>query len=152
MEPRLVTRQAFKVLGVQSRIDPTRADYHSIWEKRYMPHHDVVLKLAKEEGYYGIYFSSEVPGKVDFLAGMAVGDVGKIPDDLVLREVPAAQYAVFECQMDAIGPTWQTIYNSWLANSEQYAEDESKACFEYFPPVADEGKTPVSINVPLKTK
>ena len=81
-------------------------------------------KLATEEGYYAIYFPSEVPGKVDFIAGMAVGDAGRIPENLVLREVPAAQYAVFECQMDAIGTTWQAIYGGWLANSEQYAEDE----------------------------
>ena len=93
-----------------------------------------------------------MPDKGDFLTGMAVGDVGKILEGLALREAPSPQYALFECQMDVIGPTWQTIYDNWLANSEEYAEDKRKACFEYFPPGAAEGKAPVSISVPLKTK
>lgn len=152
MEPRLVTRQAFNVLGIQSCIDPRNADYRSIWENQFEPHHDFIRKLAKEEGYYGIYFYSELSGKVDFLAGMAVGDVGEVPEGLVLREVPAAQYAVFECQMDAIGSTWHAIYSSWLADSEQFVEDEGKACFEYYPPGSEEGKITLSISVPVKTK
>lgn len=152
MEPAVVTRQTFNVLGVQSRIDPRTADYRSIWEKQFEPHHDFVRRLATEPGYYGMYFPSEVPGKVDFIAGMAVADTGEIPRGLVVREVPVAQYAVFECKMDAIGSTWEKIYGGWLADSEQYAEDESKACFEYFPPGADEGKALVSIHVPLRAK
>jgi predicted transcriptional regulator YdeE len=129
-----------------------KADYRSIWEQQFEPHHDFVRKLATEQGYYGIYFPSKVPGKVDFIAGMAVAEDIKVPEDLVMREIPAARYAVLECKMDAIGSTWEAIYGGWLTDSEQYAEDESKACFEYFPPGADEGKALVSINVPLKSK
>lgn len=152
MEPKLISKRSFSVLGVQSRIDPFKADYRKIWEEKFVPYHDVVRKLSNEEGYYGVYFSSATPGQVEFIAGMAVGDVERTPDDLVLRTVPAGLYAVFQCGMDGIGQTWQTIYDNWLPNSEQYTQDESRACFEYFPPGVEEGKTPVSINVPLKAK
>jgi predicted transcriptional regulator YdeE len=152
MVPQLVSKRSFKVLGVQSRIDPFTADYRRIWEKQFDPHHAFVRQLAIEEGYYGVYFATTAPGLADFLAGMAVGEVGKIPEELVLRTVPGGQYAEFQCEMDGIGPTWQAIYDTWLANSEEYAEDENRACFEYFPPGVREGKAPVSINVPLKAK
>jgi predicted transcriptional regulator YdeE len=152
MTPEVFSRRSFNVLGVQSRIDPLTADYGTIWEEQFSPHHAFVRELAVEAGYYGVYFASPAPGQVDFIAGMAVGDVESYPAALVLRTVSAGQYAVFQCSMDAIGPTWQAIYNDWLANSGVYAEDETRASFEYFPPGVEEGKAPVSINVPLKAK
>jgi predicted transcriptional regulator YdeE len=61
---------------------------------------------------------------------------------------------VFQCGLDAIGPTWQAVYNDWLAKSVEYEyeEDETRASFEYFPPGGGEEKALVSINVPLKAK
>jgi len=43
---------------------------------------------------------------------------------------------------ERIGPTWQTTYSIWLANSERFAEDEKRLNFEYFPPGVEEGRSP----------
>jgi len=153
MEPVSITeREAFAVLGVQTRIDPWQADYHGIWEEQYMPHDEAVSGLANEEGYYALYWASDEAGKVEFLAGRAVGDVDRVPEGLVLREMPASLYAVFECPLASLHSTWQHIGDVWLPGSAQYAADESRACFEYFPPGADEGKAPVSVHVAIKPK
>jgi predicted transcriptional regulator YdeE len=152
MEPKITTRESFTVLGVLNRIDPMSADYSTIWEKQFMPYHDTIRALANDTGYFGVYFGTEEPGKVDFIAGMSVGAVDHVPEGLVMREVPTAQYAVVDCGMDAIGPTWGFIYGEWLQKSDRYTEATEKACFEYFPPGIEKGEGKVSIHVPVIEK
>ncbi len=152
MEAEIVERSAFSVIGIQVRIAPCTADYPRIWEQQYMPHDAVVTALAAEEGHCAVYFSTDEPGKVDMVAGVIAGAVDSVPEGLVLREVPAAQYARFECGMDAIGATWQGIYSSWLPGNDEYAVDEGKACFELFPPGVHEGTAPIAIHVAVKAK
>jgi predicted transcriptional regulator YdeE len=152
MEPKIITRETFTVLGVQNRIDPMNTDYATIWEKQFMPHHDTIRALAVDPGYFGVYFGTEEPGEVDFIAGMSVGTVDTVPEGLVMRDVTATRYVVVECSMDTIGPTWGFIYGEWLAKSDTYAEDTEKACFEYFPPGIDKGEGKVSIHVPVIEK
>jgi AraC family transcriptional regulator len=152
MEPAITTRGSFQVLGIQVRIEPMSADYRAIWEDQFMPHHDAVRAVARDPGYYGVYFPCDEPGKVDLVAGMAVEELEQIPDGLVVREVPAGQYAVVECEMAEIGTTWGSVYGSWLPSSERYAEDPTRACFEYFPPGVEKGEARVSIHVAVKEK
>lgn len=152
MEPKIITRESFTVLGIQARIDPMKADYGMIWEKQFMPHHDAIRSLAIDAGYYGVYFGTEEPGKVDFIAGISVGPVEHVPEGLVIREISPAKYAVVECNMEAIGPTWGFIYGEWLPNADHYEEETQKACFEYFPPGTEKGEGQVSIHVPVLEK
>lgn len=153
MEPVSIDmREAFSVLGVQVRIDPWKTDYREIWEEQYMPHDGAVSALATEEGHYAVYFSTDEPGKVDMIAGRAAGHVEEVPEGLALREVQAARRAVFECQLHEIASTWQRIYEVWFAASEEYTVDDSKGCFEFFPPGSAEGTVPLSIHVAVKSK
>jgi len=81
---------------------------------------------------------------------MAVGEVASIPNGLVVREVPAARYAVFECTLKTIGETWDRIFQDWLPAS-QYENDAPLPSFECFPPDdARAGDFPVSIYVPVR--
>jgi predicted transcriptional regulator YdeE len=128
------------------------ADYKDIWGNQFMPHHDAVRRFADGDGYYGVYFPSDEPGQVDFIAGMAADASAEASEGLVLRGLPGGQYAVVECAMEAIAQTWQTIYGEWLPKSDAYAADEERPCFEHFPPGADQGKVPLSIYVAVKGK
>ena len=152
MEPKIITRETFDVMGVLDRVDPHTADYEAIWRDQFDPVHDRVQPYSTDEGYYGVYFATDEPGLVDMVAGMAVGDVDDVPEGLTVRTIPGGQYAVFECGMDAIGPTWGAIYSEWLPASEQYEEDGTRACFEYFPPGSETGQMLLSIFVPLRPK
>lgn len=152
MEPKFITKEAFNVMGIMARIKPDAADYQAIWSGQFDPVHDQVRAFSTSEGYYGVYFATDEPGMVDMLAGMAVGSADTVPEGLVVRIVPAAEYAVFECAMDALRPTWGAIYGRWLPSSEQHEQDETKACFEFFPPGSETGESPVLIHVPLKGK
>lgn len=94
MEPRIVYREAFNVLGLQERFTPNSEDHEGIWE-RFMAHHERIKALSADGGE-----------AIDYLAGMAVADVVEVPDGLTLREIPASRYAVFECTVQTIDDTY----------------------------------------------
>jgi AraC family transcriptional regulator len=149
MKPELVDHKTIKVLGIQRRIDPMKTDYQKLWRDELAPYYATIGQLGRTEGWFGVYFPCEEEGKVDFIAGMAVGDLDEVPEGLVVREVPAARMAVFTSNIRKLGDTWRNIYESWLGEAG-LVEDETTACFEYFPPGAEMGNADVSVNVPVK--
>ena len=150
MEPTIVSRGAFVALGLPARV-PREAQneetFKAIWidfEKR----HDEIKPYSTDGAYYGISFGTDEAGEVDYLAAMAVEPSVDVPEGLVLREVPAARYAVFECPVGAIGRTYRLIFSGWLPGSS-FELSRSAAVFEQY---AHEGQEPtlVRIHVPLE--
>jgi len=151
MEPKMVTRDAFTLMGVMERFAHGNEDFEGIW-KRFMRYHDQIQPLSTDKVYYGVYFVIDEGKELDCLAGMAVADVDSIPDGLVVREVPAARYAVFECTVETISDTYDWIFGQWLKTAP-YArpgENSPKADFERYPPATDSGDTPVLIHIVLE--
>lgn len=143
--PTLCEQGAFQVLGIQERIDPTRADYRAIWG-RFERRAEEVRALATEKAGYGVYFDCDEPARSDFVAGMAAAYPETVPTGLVLRQVPAATWAVFECAMATTGATWEGILGQWLPASGMAAA-EGKPAYERFPPGCHEGAAPVTIHL-----
>jgi len=150
LQPTFERRDAFWVLGIQERADPMEVDYSAFWA-RFGERAAEVQPLAIEAAGHGVYFPTEEEGLVDVFGGMAVPPGTPTPEGLVLREVPAGHYAVFQCTMQDIAPTWGAIYGEWLPASE-YEADHTKACFEQFAPGCHEGTEPVRIFVPVRRK
>lgn len=148
----IVKRESFRVLGVQARIEPMSTDFAKLWADMYMPRHETIQTMSGSQESYGLYFGTDEKGKVDFLAGMPVVEADPVPEGLVVREIAEADYAVFETPMSGIAETWKGIYENWLANSTEFAEDESGTSFEVFPPGVHEGLSSVSIFIPVKRK
>ncbi|MBK8479221.1 MAG: GyrI-like domain-containing protein [Opitutaceae bacterium] len=98
--------------------------------------------------YYGVSFAAAPDGSFDYLVGMIVGKESTPPEGVQVREVPAATYAVFACEVHAIGPTYGHIFGEWRAASG-YEVDPTKCVFEQYPP-ATETNAPVLIHVPLR--
>ncbi|MCC6729831.1 MAG: GyrI-like domain-containing protein [Chthonomonadales bacterium] len=145
LAPTLCEQRAFQVLGIQERIDPTRADYRALWG-RFERRAKEVRALATEEAGYGVYFDCDESSRSDFVAGMAAARRETVPAGLVLREVPAGTWAVFECTMATIGATWEAILGQWLPASGMDAA-EGKPAYERFPPGCHEGAAPVTIHL-----
>ena len=150
MEPKLVSREAFTVMGVAVRGNPAKLDYNDIWMSQFMAREADIKPYSVDGAYYGAYFCTGQEGLVDMIAGMAVEGVSDAPEGLVMREVPAATYATFECTVGTIGPTWGTI-ERWLAEGE-YEWDHSKSDFEYYPPETAGEASPVTIYVGVRRK
>jgi len=152
MEPQLRDRPAFMVMGIQVRLEnPMTADYEAIWEQQFASREADIAPHTAEEAAYGVYFPTEQEGADDFVAGMAVSGVTAAPAGLVLREVPAAHEAVFECTMSNIGPTWQQIFETWMP-AAGYELVRGAPPFERFPPGCHEGTAPVTIHVPVRKR
>lgn len=149
MEPKITTIGEFRVLGVQTIIDPRTADYQALWGKDFTPYHETIKALAAGPEYYGVYFPTSEPNKVAFVAGMAVAALHQTPAGLTVRTIEKMLCAIFECQMATIGQTWGYIYGGWLATSREYAEAPGKPCFEYFPVNESCEPTNVLIHVPI---
>ena len=151
MEPKMVTRDAFTVMGVQERfLDPEKEDsgFEAIWMKRFMAFHDQIKPLSTDKAFYGVGFPTDEGNAIDYLAGMAVADVPGIPEGLLVREVPGGRYAVFECIVKTIGETYDEIFGDWLSGSA-YEHDSRRPGFEYYPPDCTTGDSPAWIYIAI---
>jgi len=151
MEPKIISRDAFTVMGVQERFTPGNEDYDAIWMKRFMSYHDQVQPLSTDKAYYGVSFETGIADTWDYVAGMAVANVGKAPQGLVMREVPPAREAVFQCTVKTIGETFDYIFKEWLPASP-YEHDPSSSVFEYYPPDTATSDSPVFLHIPIREK
>ena len=148
MEPKIVEREAFCVLGLQERFTPDTEDFEGIW-KRFMQHHDRIGPHSTDQACYGVCFDADDEKAMDYVAGMAVPPGTECPAGLVLRDVPAARDAVFECTVATIHETYEYIHHEWLAPSP-YEMDHPKPTFERYPPGTDSAGSPVLIHVPVR--
>jgi len=151
LEARFIERGAFRVLGVQIRANPMQADYQDLWQNRYMPREAEIDALGTSEECYAVYFATDEEGIDDIMAAKIVPVEADVPEELVARDVPAAAYAVFDCQIKSIGPTWQTVMSTWLRTSG-YQFDEGKCALEAYPPndCEEHAEAPVEIWVPVR--
>ena len=149
MEPKIVTKEAFTVVGVTAAGQPGELNYGEIWNNQYMPLDERIKPYSIDGGYYGASFCDGT--QTVYLAGMGVAGLMEIPAGAEARDIPAAQYAVFACSMDAIGPTWHTAYEEWLPTSN-YELDSGKPDFEYYPPENSASEQRVEIYIPVKVK
>lgn len=152
MNPEMIERGDFTVLGIMARINPMEADYMALWGEQFAPRQEEILPLAVEPGCYSFYFGCEQEGMADFVAGVIVPEGTEAPEGLVVRAAQGGKYAVFSATMATISQTWGGIYAEWLTQSE-YAEDESRPSYEYYAPDMGEGPdAPLAIYIPIKAK
>jgi predicted transcriptional regulator YdeE len=151
MEPKIIHKEAFTVLGLQERFIPENEDHEGIW-KRFMKYHDQIQALSIDGAYYGANFNAETGHALDYLAGMAVAGADDVPEGLTLREVPASRYAVFECTVQTISGTYDWIFRQWLKTAPypRPGKGSPKADFERYPPATDSGDTPVLLHIALE--
>lgn len=152
MEPSIVDRDAFSVMGMVTRVAPENEkneNYALIWSKFESCHEQIKIH-STDKCYYGVSIATDEEGVMDYLAGMAVGNMASVPEGLVLRELPAACYAVFECTVRTIGETYVYAFKEWLPASH-FEFSGLAPVFEQYPPEGD-GESPVLIHIPVKAK
>lgn len=152
LDPGYVHHEGFTVIGYAAHGDPSKHDYHDLWDNRYGPYSETVSALSTDGAYYSVYIChTGTPEGVETVVGMAVQPEAAPPEGLVRREVPPGQYAVFETPFDAIGPTWGRIAGEWQPTSA-CDFDTSRPDFEQFLPQG-EGEAPqVRIWVSVKPR
>ena len=151
MQPKIVNREAFTVMGVIGHFASAAENLSPLWEQKYTSFHEQIEPLSAGEGHYGVYLGADHAKPIDYLAGMAVRDTAGAPEGVEVREVPAALYAVFEGSFQDIGPTYGYIWGEWLQSSADQ-QDTSKLGFDYYPPGTTDSNSPMEVWFPVKRK
>ena len=150
MEARILYVDRFMIMGTVTRItmgSESIEQFRSIWND-FESWHEQIRLHSTDKCYYGISFGAGQEGVIDYVAGMAVKKMETIPEGLILREVPGADYAVFACTAQTIGETYRHIFSEWLPASG-HELDGSAPTFEKYPP-AGETESPVLIHIPIR--
>lgn len=149
-EPKIIRRERFRAMGTLTRITPgteSGEKFASVWSG-FEGHREGIKPHSTDQKYYGVSFPTAYEGRFDCVAGMAIPPVQTIPEGLVVREVPAATYAVLACPGAAIGQTYGYIFGEWRSAAD-CAVDRSAPAFEQYPP-ASETNSPVLIHIPVR--
>jgi predicted transcriptional regulator YdeE len=138
MEPRFETRTAFRLVGVEDdawKIEEVDPGFHDLWMNRFMAHHVDVQPYSIDGAYYAVWYNTTESdiSRGTYLAGMAVREEAPVPAGWVSREVPAADYAVFETTLADVGAATYQALARWLPGSG-YELDVPKPRFDLMPP------------------
>ncbi len=156
MEPRFEERSSFRVLGVEDdayKIEEIDPGFNDLWLNRFESRWDELEPFSIDGACYGVWsgFTETDILRGTCLEGMAVRDDARIPDGWIIREIPAANYAVFETTLRDIGDISHYGLCQWLPGSE-YELDTPKPRFDYMPPDTFAPESPVSVWIPVRSK
>lgn len=144
---RIERKDAFYVVGYS--LSPPEGEFETFDAAAYWYGKDfsVVSKedyayLARDGlGCIGVWLDPDPSsGEFYYLFGPWVKNTDFVPDGMIAREVPAAEYAVFTVPHSEdmaklnrnVCDTWKRAFALWLENSDEYILDEDKLCFEYY--------------------
>ncbi|MEZ4728771.1 MAG: GyrI-like domain-containing protein [Caldilineaceae bacterium] len=113
MEPQIVTKPAFTVVGLLLHTKPMAPEIPQLWD-HFVLRMDEIQHLTEPGVSYGLMAHDETMSQLDYMAGNAVETVADLPTGMTSWEVPANTYAVFETTLSTIGETFGYIYNTWL--------------------------------------
>ena len=121
MEPKIVTKPAFHVVGVQYIGKNPNNEIAAMWQE-FIPRMDEPDRI-KPQVSYGLCDSAIEgleDGDFEYVAGVEVaGPDAFVPEGMVLRSVPERKYAIFTHQgtLDTLGETYKNIWDTWLPQS-----------------------------------
>lgn len=136
MEPKLVTRPAFKVAGYVKRTTSVdganRRDVPAFWQEYLKNHcedlHKSLTPVSHAE--YGLCMDIDMEtGEFNYVIGLEVPEDAILPEGLYTTTVPASTYAIFTTPpssdadfVSSIQNTWDYVYEKWFPESgHEYA-------------------------------
>ena len=124
MECKIVEKGAMKFVGMHRRSTQKNNTIPQLWEE-FMERGKEIRHVVNPNVAFGVCFHEEVENFTDetpfsYLAGMEVDSMDDIPEGMMVREIPAAKYAVFthKGSLETLGETYQAIYFKWAKETE----------------------------------
>lgn len=125
--PRFEQAPALLLAGLSERYSyETCAGIPAQWQ-RFQPHLGHVPG-QKGSVAYGVCYNNDDAGNIDYLCGVEVEDLGRVPKELARLRVPPHRYAVFTHRghITTIRGTWNAVFCDWLpASGHQVADAPS---------------------------
>lgn len=128
MDPRLIEREAFRIIGIKKSFHyddefGQSKEIHRFWralDEDGTLDHLIGLSSGQIMGMIGATLNvNEESRQMDYL--VAVEFKGNTPEDFIEQDVPSAKWAVFEVTgvvEDVVPKTWEKIYSHWLPTSD----------------------------------
>lgn len=119
MEPRIVAKPAFIVVGLPFTGFPTSAPFEGgnenneigkVWDEFNRRYAEIKHICGPA---YGLCFGMPNAQEPWYIAGAEVADVADLPAGMMSMAVPAQKYAVFPCTLGTLGATYRYITEEW---------------------------------------
>ena len=149
MEPEIVTRPAFTVVGMKYGGRNEKNEIPQLWEK-FMPRSGEIKQRTNPNAYGVEDNYDKKTGEFDYLAGFEVQDTSDVPEGMEIWQVPEQTYAVFPCNLKSIKQAFRQIYREWLPQSgyQRAGGPDFEFYDDSFKP--DQGKLELFIYVPVR--
>jgi predicted transcriptional regulator YdeE len=127
-KPKVVHQDEFFVVGIEARTTAARemspqGVIPQQWQKFFQD--GVLQKITNraDENIYALYtdFTDKRAGEYSVVIGVKVADKAHVPEGLVLKTIPAGNYAIFQSKK---GPAPQVIPAAWQKIAD--AEDKGQ--------------------------
>ena len=123
MEPKIVSRPAFTVVGMKYRGKNENNEIAQMWQAFGPRMGEVQHKVAPQIAYGVCSTFDEQSGEFDYVAGFEVDSTAGILEGMVSWEVPEGKYAVFTCTLTTIGEAYKYAFETWLPQSGHQRAD-----------------------------
>ncbi len=115
-QPRIVSNNAFTVVGMAIDTTPGSSDIGALWQTLMgQPPHD--FARAEPGVSYGVMQLERSSGVLRYMAGEAVSGEVNAPQELQLWNVAACDYAVFPANLENVSQVFNHAYANWLPSS-----------------------------------
>jgi predicted transcriptional regulator YdeE len=148
MEPKIVTKPAFTVIGMRYFGDNKHGEIPALWGQ-FNPQMGEVKNVCEDTAYGLCLTAPNEKGEFEYVAGLPVSDASQIPAGMVSRAVPEARYAVFPCTLQTIHQTYRHVADVWLPKSgHKWAQSPDFELYDKFDPKDPESV--LYIYIPIK--
>ncbi len=136
MEPKIITKPAFTIVGMRYFGKNENDEIPEMWTQFNQRMEELGgLKNETDEAAIGLCITPDdepLEGAFEYVAGLPVTKDEDVPEGFVVRHVPEQTYAVFAHKGDMAGlsKTYEYIYETWLPQSGY--ELAQQMDFEYY--------------------
>lgn len=151
MEPKIVELEAFRAIGMRYYGENKYGEIGQMWAEFNRRSGEISKLATGPDIAYGICTGGP-ESAFEYVASLAVSEIDQVPSGMVVKEVPANTYVVFEARgIEDIGPTYNRILNEWMPASEYQPGDGPD--FERYPDTFDDDpEEKLYIYFPIKKK
>lgn len=117
LKPTFESRPSFTVIGIKWRGLNGPAEIPDLWH-RFIPLMEQISTPDSGREEYGVERNCDpCTQEFDYLACVEVTQNATVPEGMEKWEIPAADYAVFQTQLQNIASTYQQVMREWLPTS-----------------------------------
>jgi len=159
MQPKIITIDEFKVVGLRGYSSISNNRIPALWTI-FMPRTGEIKNISQPMKCYGIcenipdYKMAEFTNDTEFaeLVSVGVSDFDDIPEGMVTKVIPKAEYAVFthKGSLSTLRNTYDYIYGTWIPNSEyEFASTDDFELYDERFKGVDNPESELDIYIPI---